>query len=285
MGRAYAGDLVSVGVYLGHLHGVLTALVLHGRLPRDDALVEHRAVVLHVQTVCLVGVFHALYGREPRPGDVSGNGRLVAAGGNTALGRRHAGRCPVIQAVQQRSQQRRGVKRVGRVPVVALPRAAQRVGVVLRTREEEHPRAVVVRQVAAERISVYQRAPPVPVLGRGLRVDDQWVGIGPLQNAVDLAGERVGGDRVGERELVGRVEAVVVLAREAARLREAVVEHDATAAGDVRRDCVAHAPPRRVLVESAVHELPQESSALRSPPAVHPLDAVPATPERVGSAV
>ena len=71
----------------GDEDGVLAAHVLLGRVAFHDSLVEHGAVVHHVQPVGLVRVFRARMDGKRGPGDVGGHGGLVAAGGHAASGR------------------------------------------------------------------------------------------------------------------------------------------------------------------------------------------------------
>ena len=56
-----------------------------------------------------------------------------------------------------------------------------------------------------------ERPPTLPIFGRGLRVDDQGVGLGPLQDRIAPPGQMVGRLGIGERERVGRVEVILVL--------------------------------------------------------------------------
>ena len=103
------------------------------------------------------------------------------------------------------------------------------------------------------------------VLGLGIHLDDVRArarGGAGGQQPVGPARQRIGRRRERERELVHRVVVVFVLARVAARLREARVDERAAGAADVRRHAVEDAPPRRVLVEALVDEVPDHAAAL-----------------------
>ena len=64
-------------------------------------------------------------------------------------------------------------------------------------------------------------------------------------------------------------------------LGESVIQDDAAASGDVRRDCVEYSSTLAVLVVSAIHELAQESAALRPPPAISFFHACSIQPQRI----
>ena len=142
------------------------------------------------------------------------------------------------------------------------------VGAVLCGGEEIDAGAVVVGQVVAEGVGVDEGAAALPVLGGGLGVDDEGVGVRAFEDAVGLAGYGVCGDGVGVGELVGGVEVVVVLPRVPAGLGEAVVDEDPTPARDERRNTGEDLPPLGVFVEATVGELPEEPGALGAAPAV-----------------
>ena len=56
-------------------------------------------------------------------------------------------------------------------------------------------------------------AATLPILGGGLGVDDQGVGLRAFEDAIRSACQGVGGGGIGVGELVGGVEVVVVLSR------------------------------------------------------------------------
>ena len=84
----------------------------------------------------------------------------------------------------------------------------------------------------------------------------------PLSGSVDVA--------VGEREIVGGEQVLVVLAVGPRRRGEAVVERAQAAAGDVRDHAVEDLAALLVGVEAVPEEMPQAASALRRAEAQRP---------------
>jgi hypothetical protein len=74
------------------------------------------------------------------------------------------------------------------------------------------------------------------------------------------------------KEVIARVEVVLVLGVEARRLGEAVVEEAEAAAGDVGHQAIKDPAARFIGVEAEIEEVPQEAAALRDAEAVHAVD-------------
>jgi len=143
---------------------------------------------------------------------------------------------------------------------------------VLRAAERVNPHLRRQFGVApAERIGVDQRTGAVPIFRRRLGVHQlgrHARGAGPPQDAVAAAGERVLLVAIGEREKIGGVEVVVVLAVVPRGRGETVVEEAQAGACDVRHDAVEHLPPLFVGIEAVVEKHPQAAAALRGAEAV-----------------
>ena len=131
-----------------------------------------------------------------------------------------------------------------------------------------------LREVVALAVRVDQRAAPLPVFGRGLGVDDQRVGVGPLQDCVVAAAMRIRAGAVGEGETVGR--AVVILMLLAARdhgVGEALVQPLAAGARNMRHQPVEDPPAGGVGVEAPPDEIADRAARLRAAVAIGPVDA------------
>ena len=63
---------------------------------------------------------------------------------------------------------------------------------MLRARPHVDAHAGGLRQIVAARVGVGERPAPLPVLGRGLRVDDQRIGVRALQDRVAPSGQVIG---------------------------------------------------------------------------------------------
>src|SRR5262245_56247932 len=147
--------------------------------------------------------------------------------------------------------------------------------------KEEHAGLLVLGQIVAERMGVYQGAASLPVLRCGLGMHDQWIGLRASQDAIGLTGQRIGQHAISKGELVGWVDMILVLTGMATRLREAIVQDDPPTASDMRRDAGEHTAPLRILIESTIDEFPQKATALRTSPAIGHVDADPPLSERV----
>jgi len=115
---------------------------------------------------------------------------------------------------------------------------------------------------AASRVGVHERSPFLPVFGRAVGLDDQRVGRMALQDGTCLARERVGRDRVAEREPVLGIEPVLVLGCGAPRHAEAVVGEHLAGAGDVAHDTIEDAQSAPVVVHAELEKMAQKSPAL-----------------------
>ena len=73
-------------------------------------------------------------------------------------------------------------------------------------------------------------------------------------------GERVGLVAVGEWELIGRKQMVVVLPVVSSRRSEPMIEETKTSTSDVRNHSVEDLPSRFIGIESVVQKLPQTTS-------------------------
>ena len=101
--------------------------------------------------------------------------------------------------------------------------------------------------VPAGRIGVHKRGALLPILGRAVSLDDQ----------------RVGRDRVAEREPVFWVEPVLVLGSGASRHSKAVVGEHLAGAGDMAHHTIEDAPAVPVVVHAELEERAQKTPALR----------------------
>src|SRR5437867_2800539 len=108
----------------------------------------------------------------------------------------------------------------------------------------------MIRHIVAQRVGMDERAAALPVLRGYLGMDHQRVCVRSLENAVGLAGERVGHGGVGEGELVRRIKMVFMLAWVAARLGEAKVQDHPPAARHMRRYGIEDAPSLPILIEA-----------------------------------
>ena len=180
---------------------------------------------------------------------------------------------PFVERGQQRSQHRPIIRRIAN----ELPAARSRprdpaTGSVLRATETIDANfRRQLRVPSAERIGVNQRAGTMPVLAAALRVHDlrhRPTNTVAMQDALLATGERVGLVAVGERELIGRKQMVVVLPVVSRRRGEPMIEEPQTSTRDVRNHSVEDLPPRLVRVEAVVQKLPQTTSRLRHAKAV-----------------
>lgn len=114
-----------------------------------------------------------------------------------------------------------------------------------------------------------ERPAPLPILGSGLSVDYQRVGLGPLQDRIAPPGQMVGRFGIGERESVCGVEMILVLL--AARndcIRKTMVQPFAPGARHVRQDAIEHLASGSVGVEPAIDEIADATPGLRPTPGV-----------------
>ena len=107
----------------------------------------------------------------------------------------------------------------------------------------------------------------LPVLGAGVGVHDEGIGSRPLEHGVDFLGEGVGDGDEGEGVALRRPVVLLVLARVAPDLGEALVGEDA-AAGRMGLDGVEDGATGLVLVPALVDELADGAAAERLPVAV-----------------
>src|SRR3984893_9360879 len=120
---------------------------------------------------------------------------------------------------------------------------------------------------SAARVGVHQRGALLPIFGRSIGLDGQRVGRVAVQDRAGMAGERVAGDGIAEREPVFGIEPVLVLGRGAAGHAEAVVGEHLAGAGDMAEDAIEDAAALGVAVHAKLEEMPQEAAALRHPEA------------------
>ena len=66
-------------------------------------------------------------------------------------------------------------------------------------------------KVIAEGVGVHERAAALPILGRGLGVDNERVGARTFRDRITDAGQRIVGYGIGERKGIGLVAVVLVL--------------------------------------------------------------------------
>ena len=153
---------------------------------------------------------------------------------------------------------------------------------MLRARPHVDPHAGGLRQIVAERVGVGERSAPLPILGRGLRVDDQGVGLRALQDRVAPSGQVIGRFGIGEREAVGRIEVVfVLLAAGNVGIGEAVVEPHSSGSCHMRQNTVEHSASGSVGVKPAIDEIAQAATGLRTAPGIGPFDRCARFAQRV----
>lgn len=102
----------------------------------------------------------------------------------------------------------------------------------------------------AQRIGVQQRCSLLPVLGRGIGLDQQRIGPVTAEKSTGLAGQRVGEFGRRERKLVLGIVMVLVLSAGASRLGEGRVEEHAADAGNMRMNAVEDLAALLVAVEA-----------------------------------
>ena len=61
---------------------------------------------------------------------------------------------------------------------------------------------LMVGQIMPQRVRVHQRATTLPILCRGLGVEDQGIGVRTCEDAISPAGKRISADGIGEGKLV-----------------------------------------------------------------------------------
>src|SRR5215207_2889615 len=83
------------------------------------------------------------------------------------------------------------------------------------------------------------------------------------EDTVGFAVERIGGVAVGEREIVGGKQMLVVLIVSASGGCETMVEKSQAATGDMRNDAVENLAALLVGVEPFPEEMPEAAAALR----------------------
>ena len=278
--RAHARDVGAVRVGLRHEDAV--ALRAHARrLHRDDAARIARPVVRpeieDLQRIVVREIAQrrphdtAIVGCRDR-GDADLVGRHQRAVGDArhdAVGRLASVAHPAGQLAQQRAQcpgVRIGVGllhahaegRHGRQRQVGRP--------VLSRGEDEGAHVARVGHVApAERIGEAQRLARLPDLQRSRDVEDPWagaVGVAAIEDALPAAGDRIGLRRVVEREIVGLIEVIDLVAPGASRMAEAHVERH-QAAADMRQRTFEHLAAALVGVEAQMQVRADEAPALR----------------------
>src|SRR5262249_48151810 len=83
------------------------------------------------------------------------------------------------------------------------------------------------------------------------------------QHPVGLAGERVGGHRIGERKLGAGVERVGVLISGTSRLAEPEISESLLAASKMRHQALEHGTSGLVGIEAEVEEVVQVAATVR----------------------
>src|SRR6266700_990501 len=131
---------------------------------------------------------------------------------------------------------------------------------------------------------MHERGALLPILGRAVGLDDLRVGRGAGRKCTALAGYRIGGGRLAEREPVFRIEPVLVLRRSAARHAKAVIGEDLAGAGDVAEDAVEHDLAGLVGVHPELEKMAQKAAALRHAERQRMADLARPRDERIGDA-
>ena len=132
------------------------------------------------------------------------------------------------------------------------------------------PRIVRQRRILlAERIGVQQRSALLPILGRGVGLDQRGIGRLELRELLALdeqrglrLGHRVDLGRRRERKPVLREVVVLVLRAGTGRLGERRIEEDAADAGDVGVHAVEHGPALLVAIEAVGDVVAQVAASL-----------------------
>ena len=129
------------------------------------------------------------------------------------------------------------------------------------------------REVVPLAVRVDQRAPALPILGRGLCVDDERVCFGPPEDRIAAAAMGVRAGAVGEGEAVGgRVVVLMLLAAGDHGIGEALVQPLAAGPGDMRHQPVEDPPPGGIGVEAPPDEIAYRPAGLRATVSVSPVD-------------
>ena len=129
------------------------------------------------------------------------------------------------------------------------------------------------REVVPFAVRVDQRAPALPILGRGLCVDDERVCFGPLEDRIAPPAMGVGAGAVGEGEAVGgRVMVLMLLAAGDHGIGEALVQPFAAGPGNMRHQPVEDPPAGTVGVEALPYEIADRPAGLRAAVSESPVD-------------
>ena len=135
------------------------------------------------------------------------------------------------------------------------------------------PHAGGERQVAlAQRVSVQEGGAFLPVLRRGIDLDNQRVKAVPTEQGAGLARDRVGKGGMRKREPVFRKGMILVLCTGAVGLPKGKVGKYLANARDVGEHAVKHPPPGFVLVETRGGMGAQIATALRVAKGQHSVD-------------
>ena len=119
---------------------------------------------------------------------------------------------PGVEGVEHRPKQHRRLNDVHVVSANASRRpAGVRIGEVLRARPQVDADVARRLEIATLGIGVHERPAPLPVLRRALRVQDQRIGRGTLQDRILAPGQVIDRGPVREREAVRAVLVVLVL--------------------------------------------------------------------------
>ncbi|MBW6399377.1 DUF1214 domain-containing protein [Roseomonas sp. HJA6] len=121
--------------------------------------------------------------------------------------------------------------------------------------------------VIAARIGHEQGSARAPELVFAVRLHHQRAGVGQAatqQQPIPPPGQVIFRDRVGEGELIGRIEPVAMRCRITAWLGEAGIGEGASRARDVRQHRVIDTPAALILVEAEIEVVPHEATRLRN---------------------
>src|SRR5262249_15410428 len=130
----------------------------------------------------------------------------------------------------------------------------------LRSRNEIDARIVRKFYIPrAERIGVQQRGPLLPILGRRIGLDQEWIGTVATEQRPATAGERIGHRRRREGKVILDEIVVLVVGAGAVRLAKANIEAHTAGARGVRQHAVKDATALLVLVEALRNQIAQEA--------------------------
>src|SRR5262245_13301364 len=115
----------------------------------------------------------------------------------------------------------------------------------------------------------------MPVFAGRLRMEHLRDGVcrpALVEDAVGGAGEGIGAVAVGEGEIIGGKQMLVLLVVRSGRRGKAMIKKPQAAAGDVRDHAVKNLSPLLIGIEAIPEKVPQAAAALRRAKGQRPID-------------